>query len=65
MYASPPSPDARAAVTQFLEALKNNDLTAMYAMLSSETQAAVPQDAFLTKYNEALNTMGAASWITR
>ncbi|HET6846962.1 MAG TPA: hypothetical protein VFH29_09000, partial [Anaerolineales bacterium] len=50
-----PAPDAQAAMTQFLEALKNNDFTAMYAMLSSETQAAVPQDAFLTKYNDALN----------
>ena len=55
------APDARAAMTQFLEALKNNDLTAMYAMLSSETQAAVAQDVFLTKYNDALNTMGAAT----
>lgn len=53
------APDARLVVTQFLESLKNNDFTAMYALLSSSTQAAVPQDAFLTKYNEALNTMGA------
>ena len=52
-------PDAGAAVGRFLEALKNNDLTAMYGMLSSSTQAAVPQEAFLTKYNDALNTMGA------
>jgi penicillin-binding protein 2 len=56
-----PAPDARAALTQFLEALKRNDLTAMYAMLSTETQAAVAQDAFLATYNEALNAMGAAS----
>ncbi len=56
-----PAPDARAALTQFLEALKNNDFTAMYAMLSAESQAAVAQDLFLTKYSEALNTMGAAT----
>jgi penicillin-binding protein 2 len=56
-----PAPDARVAMTQFLEALKNNDLTSMYAMLSSESQAAVGQDAFLTWYNDALNTMGAAA----
>ncbi len=56
-----PAPDARAAMTRFLEALKNNDLTGMYAMLSSSAQTAVPQDAFLTKYTEALNTMGAAT----
>ncbi|HEY5983254.1 MAG TPA: penicillin-binding transpeptidase domain-containing protein [Anaerolineales bacterium] len=55
------APDAQAAVTAFLEALKSNDLTAMYGMLSSASQAAVPQDAFLTKYNDALNTMGAAT----
>ena len=53
-------PDAEVTVTSFLEALKSNDLTAMYAMLSTPTRAAVPQDAFLMKYNEALNTMGAA-----
>jgi penicillin-binding protein 2 len=55
------APDARAAMTQFLEALKNNDLTAMYAMLSSDSQAAVAQDVFLNEYNDALNTMGAAT----
>ena len=46
---SSPAPDAHAAMTQFLEALKNNDFTAMYAMLSSDTQAAVAQDVFLTE----------------
>jgi cell division protein FtsI/penicillin-binding protein 2 len=55
-----PAPNAEAAIGRYLEALKNNDLTAMYAMLSSSTQAAVPQDIFLTKYTDALNTMGAA-----
>lgn len=54
-------PDAQAAMTRFLESLKNNDLTAMYAMLSSGTQAAIPQDVFLAKYTDALNTMGAAT----
>ena len=54
-------PDAQAAVTRFLDALKGNDFTAMYSMLASGTQAIVPQDAFIAKYNEALNTMGAAS----
>ena len=35
------APDARLVVTQFLESLKNNDFTAMYALLSGSTQAAI------------------------
>jgi penicillin-binding protein 2 len=54
-------PDAQAAVTRFLDALKGNDFTSMYSMLASGTQALVAQDAFITKYNDALNTMGAAT----
>jgi hypothetical protein len=58
-------PDAQAAVTRFLDALKGNDFTAMYSMLASGTQAIVPQDAFIAKYNEALNTMGRRAWTVR
>ena len=54
-------PDAEAALTAFLADLKSNNLTEMYGMLSSGSQAAVPQEIFLNKYGEALNTMGAAS----
>jgi penicillin-binding protein 2 len=55
-----PAPDAEAAMTGFLEALKNNDLTAMYSMLSSGSQGAITQEDFIKRYNDALNTMGAA-----
>jgi penicillin-binding protein 2 len=55
------APDAQAAMSRFLDALKNNDFTAMYAMLSNATQAAIPQEDFINKYNESLNTMAAAT----
>ncbi len=55
------APDAQAAMNQFLAAMKNNDFASMYAMLSSSTQAALSQDDFTRKYNDALDTMGAAS----
>ena len=54
------APDARAAMTSFLQALDKNDFASMYAMLSKATQDALPQDAFAAKYNDALNTMGAS-----
>lgn len=55
-----PAPDARAALTNFLEAFKNNDYATMYSLLSRDTQAAITQDDFSKKYNDALNAMGAA-----
>ncbi len=56
-----PAPDAQAAMTRFLDALKKYDFASMYGMLSKGTQAKLPQDAFTTKYNDALDNMGAAS----
>ena len=55
------APDAQSALNQFLAALKNNDFAGMYSMLASDTQAALTQDDFTKKYNDALDTMGAAS----
>jgi penicillin-binding protein 2 len=55
-----PAPDAEAAMTKFLQALQGNDFTAMYSMLSSDSQSAVAQEDFINKYNDALNAMGAA-----
>ena len=55
------APDAQAAMNEFLTALKNNDFASMYAMLSSDSQAAVNQQDFATRYNDALDTMGAGS----
>jgi penicillin-binding protein 2 len=54
------APDAQSAMTGFLQALQKNDFTTMYALLSKASQAAVTQDDFSMKYNDALNTMGAA-----
>lgn len=55
-----PAPDAEAAMRRFLDALRNGDYATMYAMLSKASQDALTQDEFSQKYNEALNTMGAA-----
>jgi penicillin-binding protein 2 len=44
----------------FLEGLKNNDFASMYAMLSKASQAALKEEDFSKKYNDALNTMGAS-----
>jgi penicillin-binding protein 2 len=54
------APDAEAPMRAFLEALKGGDYTFMYGLLAKDSQAAVPQDIFSQKYNDALNAMGAA-----
>ena len=54
------APDAQSAMTGFLTALQKNDFATMYALLSKDSQAAITQDDFSKKYNDALNTMGAA-----
>jgi cell division protein FtsI/penicillin-binding protein 2 len=54
------APDAQAAMQNFLEGLKNNDFAAMYALLSKASREALTQDDFSKKYNDALDTMGAA-----
>ncbi len=55
------APDAQAAMRRFLDSLKNNDFASMYSMLSGASQQAITQDDFIKKYNDALNTMGAAT----
>ena len=52
------APDAESAMRNFLEALRNNNFPAMYALLSKSSQQAVTQDNFAKKYNDALNTDG-------
>ena len=54
------APDPEAAMQNFLAALKNNDFAAMYALLTKASQTALTQDVFSKKYDDALNTMGAA-----
>ncbi len=54
------APEAEAAMGNFLEALKKYDFISMYAMTSQATQESLSQEAFVAKYNDALNTLGAA-----
>jgi penicillin-binding protein 2 len=54
-------PNATPALNTFLDALKNNDYAAMYAVLDKASQAAIPQEDFATRYREALNTLSASS----
>lgn len=54
------APDPEAAIQNFLAALKNNDYATMYALLSKSSQGALTAEAFGKKYDDALNTMGAA-----
>ena len=55
------APNAETAMQNFLEGLKSNDYTAMYALLSKASQEALKPEAFIKKYDDALNTMGAAN----
>lgn len=56
-----PAPDAQAAVNAYLEALKNDDFAAMYAMLNKASRDTISEEDFAKRYNEALNTMSASS----
>jgi penicillin-binding protein 2 len=56
-----PAPDAQAAVTAFLQALQKNDFASMYNMLSQSSRSAITLADFTKLYNDALNTMSAAS----
>jgi penicillin-binding protein 2 len=54
-------PDAAPAMQAFLEALKKDDYTAMYALLSKVSQETITQDDFSNRYWDTLNIMSAAS----
>ena len=56
-----PAPDAQAAITAYLEALKNDDFTSMYAMLSKASKEAITEEEFTKRYKDALDNMSAAS----
>jgi len=56
-----PAPDARAAVSAYLDALKTSDYASMYAMLTKVSQDAITQEDFAKRYNDALNMMSAGS----
>ena len=57
-----PAPDAPAAVSAYLDALKINDYAGMYAMLTKVSQDAITQEDFAKRYTDALNTMGAGKF---
>ena len=56
-----PAPDAQAAITAFLQALQKDDYAGMYDMLSQSSREAITLEDFSKRYNDALNTMSAAS----
>lgn len=55
------APDPEIAARLFLDAWKNDDLTAMYAMLSPLSQDSLSEEAFVTYYNEIRQAMALAS----
>lgn len=55
------APDAAPVMNAFLEALKQDDFAAMYALLDKTSQAAITQEDFILRYRESLNFMSASS----
>ncbi len=55
------APSAEGTMRGFLDALKKNDFTAMYGLLSQSAQESITQDDFTKRYNDALNSLSAAS----
>src|SRR5271157_663749 len=53
-------PDAKSAMTKYLDALKNGDYATMYSLLSKASQSTISQTDFGKKYDNALNTMSAS-----
>ena len=51
------APDARAAMTLFLEAYKVENYATMYGILSELSQDAISQEDFTTRYKETLNAI--------
>jgi cell division protein FtsI/penicillin-binding protein 2 len=56
-----PAPDAKAAITQYLQAYQKDDFAAMYGMLSKLSRDAITQEDFAKRHNDTLNTMSASS----
>ncbi|MBN1303386.1 MAG: hypothetical protein JXA13_03050 [Anaerolineales bacterium] len=57
-----PAPDESLAVSSYLEAWQNDDYETMYGMLTKVGQDTISLEDFAAKHNNALNTMGAASF---
>jgi cell division protein FtsI/penicillin-binding protein 2 len=56
-----PAPDAQAAVTKYLEAMKKDDYAGMYDLLTKSSHDGITLDDFSKRYKNALNEMSAAS----
>ena len=56
-----PAPDAQAAVGEYLAALRADDYSGMYAMLSRASRETINEEDFVALHRETLNTMSAAS----
>ncbi|MDO9302260.1 MAG: penicillin-binding transpeptidase domain-containing protein, partial [Anaerolineales bacterium] len=56
-----PAPDAQSAITAYLQSMQKDDYAGMYDMLSQSSRAAITLEDFSKRYNDALNTMSAAS----
>ena len=56
-----PAPDAKLAITKYLQALQKDDYAGMYDMLSKPSREAITLEDFSKRYNDALNNMSAAS----
>ena len=50
-------PDPASAMNAYLEAMKTEDYTAMYAMLSDASRQAITQEDFAKRHNDAYNEM--------
>ncbi len=55
-----PAPDENAAITKYLEALKQDDFETMYSLLSQSSRDSVTLEDFSKRWNDALNAMSAA-----
>ena len=56
-----PAPDAKAAITQYLQAYQKDDFAAMYERLSKSSREAITAEDFAKRHNDALNAMSATS----
>ena len=53
-------PDAKSAMTAYLDAFKNGNYATMYALLSKASQSSISQTDFSKQYDDALNKMSAS-----
>lgn len=56
-----PAPDAQAAVTNFLQALQNDDYETMYAMLAQPSRDMITLEDFSKRWSSTLNEMSASN----